>query len=104
MAKTLAMKRYLVLVIIGTPFLVASGAESPSDAAAKPSVDTEIPTERLNKAIPKWLRFRGEERIRWEGFGGGGFTSGNDDFYLLNRIRFDMALLPASWLKFDFQV
>jgi len=37
--------------------------------------------------------------LRLEGFSGGGFRSGNDDLYLLERFRLAMSLRPVSWLK-----
>jgi len=68
------------------------------------SVLAQTPTlGDVNKELPGWLRFSGEERARLEGFWGGGFVAGNNDAYFLNRIRFDMAIIPASWLKFRFE-
>ncbi len=61
------------------------------------------PTEKLDTHLPHWLRFQGEERVRAEGNVGTGFKTGANDGYMLNRIRFDMQVAPASWLKFDFQ-
>jgi hypothetical protein len=67
------------------------------------SVGTFSPLDEVNKELPVWLRFSGEERLRLEGFGGGGFQPNNNDGYLLQRVRFNMKLLPASWLRFQFQ-
>ena len=53
--------------------------------------------------MPPWLRFQGEERVRAEGTVGAGFKAKADDGYMLNRFRFDMQVVPASWLKLDFQ-
>ncbi|MGI8745411.1 MAG: alginate export family protein [Bryobacteraceae bacterium] len=53
--------------------------------------------------LPHWVRFTGEERLRLEGFAGGGFNSDNFDLYLLQRFRLGMRLLPTSWLKLQFQ-
>lgn len=65
---------------------------------------SQTPTlETLNKQLPTWLRFSGEERTRLEGFSGGGFVAANNDAYLLNRIRIDASIVPASWLKFLFE-
>jgi hypothetical protein len=61
--------------------------------------DPPTPTEELNKQLPKWVRFSGEERIRLEGFTGGSFKPDTTDAYLLNRFRFAMKLQPLSWLK-----
>lgn len=61
------------------------------------------PSEALNEHLPKWLRFSGEYRARWEGFSGGFFLPDNDDHYLLNRFRVNMRVQPSSWLAFQFQ-
>jgi hypothetical protein len=59
--------------------------------------------ESLNHELPHWLRFSGDERMRYEGFLAGGFQGGNDDLYLLQRIRFDMRIVPTPWLDFRFE-
>jgi hypothetical protein len=61
------------------------------------------PLEEVNRQLPTWLRFSGEERVRFEGFDGGGFQPNNSDAYLLQRVRLNMRLLPANWLRFHFQ-
>jgi hypothetical protein len=58
-----------------------------------------LPTDLLNRDLPRRIGFSGDERMRLEGFSGGGFQPGNDDVYLLNRFRFSMTLLPAPWWK-----
>src|ERR1700716_7277 len=67
------------------------------------SSNSVSPLEEVNRQLPTWLRFSGEERVRFEGFDGGGFQHNNSDAYLLQRIRLNMRLLPASWLRFHFQ-
>ena len=62
-----------------------------------------IPSEELNKQLPHWLRFSGEFRTRLEGFTGGGYRAGNDDNYLLTRVRINTHIQPATWLKLEFQ-
>ncbi|MBV8730700.1 MAG: alginate export family protein, partial [Acidobacteriia bacterium] len=62
------------------------------------------PTGELNDQLPKWLQFGLEERLRWEGYSGGGFKPNNSDFYLLNRIRVGMILRPVSWFRIVSQV
>ncbi len=63
----------------------------------------ESPSDELNAQLPKWLRFSGEFRARAEGFTGGGFQLNTDDAYLLTRIRLNMKVEPASWLRFVIQ-
>ncbi|HEY3835519.1 MAG TPA: alginate export family protein [Bryobacteraceae bacterium] len=92
------MKRFVVARI----FLVA--CLSPGMGRSQSAAPSQIPTDYLNGSLPGWLKFGGEERLRFEGFSGGNFQSGNNDAYLLSRLRFNMGLLPESWLKFGFQV
>jgi hypothetical protein len=58
-----------------------------------------LPTEALNSELPSWIRFSGEERMRFEGYTGLGYHPDNNDYYLLNRSRFNLTLRPQSWLK-----
>ena len=88
------------------PFLLAASlaAFSPLGAQSQQPVPSYLaPSDALNKQLPKWLRFSGEYRARAEGFTGGLFTPGNDDAYLLNRIRLNMRVAPTGWLSFSFQ-
>lgn len=57
------------------------------------------PSEQINQRLPGWLRFSGEERLRFEGFDAGGFKPDNGDDYLLHRLRFNMKIQPLGWLK-----
>ncbi len=82
----------------------APAGASQSDAGPPKAPPSTVPTDYLNQELPKWVRFKGEERMRMEGFEGGGFKTGNDDTYVLNRIRFNMNLIPTHWLRFEFQV
>jgi hypothetical protein len=61
------------------------------------------PSDALNSQLPRWLRFSGEYRVRVEGFAGGGFQQDTEDAYWLNRVRVNMSLIPANWLKLQFQ-
>jgi hypothetical protein len=61
------------------------------------------PSESVNEYLPKWLRFSGEYRARFEGFTGGNFRPDNDDHYVLNRFRVNLRVQPSSWLAFQFQ-
>lgn len=57
------------------------------------------PTDVLNKELPSWLRISGEERMRMEGYENGSFKPSNADFYLLQRLRLNLAIKPVWWLK-----
>lgn len=60
-------------------------------------------TDHINSALPAWLKFGLDERVRLEGFFGSGFQPSSSDDYLLSRLRPEMSLLPATWLEFKFQ-
>ena len=80
------MKKLLSLLLFATTLL----AQYP--LAVKP-------TDELNKELPKWLKFSGEFRARLEGFSGGGFKVDNSDAYYLNRLRINLLIQPANWIK-----
>jgi hypothetical protein len=84
--------------------LLALGFSSSNLRAQQPaSQNSQYLSDELNSKLPGWLSFSGEYRFRLEGFTGGGFKSGNDDMYPLSRLRLNMKIQPASWLKFVFQ-
>jgi hypothetical protein len=59
--------------------------------------------EPVNRELPPWLRLGGEYRARLEATENRGFAPGVDDTYFLNRIRLNLKVQPAPWLKFVFQ-
>jgi hypothetical protein len=61
------------------------------------------PSASLNEALPRWISFSGEIRLRGEGFSGAGFKPDDSDGYLLTRLRLNMRLQPTSWMRFYFQ-
>ena len=69
--------------------------------AAQPSPQTPVSSE-VNKGLPAWLRFSGEERVRMENQNGVGFK-GVGDLFLLQRLRLDMEVRPLPWLRFQFE-
>jgi hypothetical protein len=77
-----------------------SAAPSPSDpAGTDDSLDWLFPIDKLNKSLPHWLHIGGEYRGRLEGPVGIGYT-GTNDFYLLDRLRVNVAIQPKEWLLF----
>ncbi len=62
-----------------------------------------LPAQKQS-ALPRWFQFGIEERARFEGFTGPAFGRGQDDAYLLNRLRCNVTLVPADWLRFAIQV
>jgi hypothetical protein len=79
---------------------VAGGLCLPLAAQQTPAKTSFVPSDELNKELPKWLRFSGDYRARLEGFTGGAFKKDNSDAYLLNRFRVNLLIKPTSWLKF----
>jgi hypothetical protein len=83
-------------------FPAALCAQTADTRLDKPHV--RIPTDAMNPNLPRGVRLSGEERLRIEGFTGGGFQEESEDAYLLSRFRFNLAILPVNWMKFRFQV
>ncbi len=84
---------------------VAPAAEPPKPPAqaAKADPPSWSPLDGFNQALPKWIRFSGQFRTRFEGYTNGGFNPANEDAYLLERVWLNLKLQPTSWLKFNFQ-
>lgn len=78
-------------------------AAAQSSAPAAPAATPPLPN-RLNSALPAWLRVRGEFRERLEGFDGLGFNSTREDLYWLSRFRFNATVTPSKHLSFMAQV
>jgi hypothetical protein len=70
-----------------------------TDPAAAPASSWLVPSDKLNEALPFWLRLSGEERARGEGAVGISFKDSSDR-YLLNRVRLDMQIIPTDWMRF----
>jgi hypothetical protein len=58
-----------------------------------------FPVERLNQALPRWLRFGGQFRTRFESEDGIKYATTND-VYLLTQFRFEVTIQPIKWLTF----
>ena len=80
-----------------TPQPSTVAAPAPATPAAQPLLT------HVNKALPAWLKFSGEYRMRVEGFDGGGFKPDTRDGYALNRVRLNMRVLPTYWMRFQIQ-
>lgn len=59
--------------------------------------------KEVDRLFPPWLDVSGEYRARWEGVNSFRFHDGENDGYLLSRVRLDMTLVPRSWLSFGAQ-
>lgn len=83
---------------------IAGPASSPPISLGPYGARDLRPTGMLNDRLPNWLQFGIDERLRFEGFTGGGFRPGNDDSYVLNRFRLGMIVQPTTWFKAVAQV
>lgn len=83
--------------------VVAGGWGSAVLCAQTAAPPPEPPVSGLvNRQLPSWLRFSGEERARVEGYAGIGFRPA-EDLWLLNRLRLNLEARPWRWLKIGFQ-
>src|SRR6185295_5577398 len=93
------MRAISLLLLTGVAFA------EPAVPEAKPKpTSSPIPIEKLNGELPHWMKFSFDERLRLEGFSGNGFKPDSSDTYLLQRLRVNIDVLPASWMKFRFQM
>lgn len=60
-------------------------------------------SDRINPELPRWFRFSGEYRMRFEGIGGAGYGPDAADAYVLSRVRVNTTFIPVSWLKVQLQ-
>ncbi len=77
----------------------SQGLTSPTAGDGEKSGVWLFSVERLNHALPAWLRFGGEYRSRIESADGIRYTPINDT-YLLSRFRLNVTIQPAKWLSF----
>lgn len=89
--------RFLMLAVLAASSGPALRAQN---AASAPGLAL---SDSINKQIPRWLRLGGEYRSRLEGLSGGAFRSDNADAYLLGRLRINIRLEPARWMRVVFQ-
>ena len=97
----------LLLALI--PLLGLSSAHAQPAAGEDPALQTGsnaidwgarmFPLQTLNRALPGWLQFGGEYRVRGESEDGIGYSPINDT-YLLSRFRFNTKIQPSKWVTF----
>jgi hypothetical protein len=81
-------------------FVLATVFSAITTYGQQPTQSAFVPSEELNKQLPRWLRLSGDYRARLEGFTGGAYKPDNSDAYLLNRFRINLLVKPTPWLKF----
>jgi hypothetical protein len=96
----------LTVALIVLSAAAQANAQATPGTAAQPQVAVpSVPfPNRLNQALPTWLRVRAEFRERMESVEGAGFVSGRDDVYWLSRLRFNVSITPTKWLGVHAQV
>lgn len=85
-----------------TGWVLACGMLFAGPAPEDPKGSPLPPVEAVNQTLPSWLRIGGEDRLRFENLDNVGYTSVTDG-YLLQRLRLNVDLKPASWIRFSFQ-
>src|SRR5947209_2428624 len=71
-----------------------TAAEQPAGNAATWSVHFGSDRDPI---LPRWLRFGGQYRTRFENQDGIKYTR-TSDFYILSQFRFNLAIRPVNWL------
>lgn len=94
----------LAAALQGAPLFAQQPAPQPATVLkpATPAAAQPMLTH-VNQALPAWLRFSGEYRMRAEGFDGGSFKPDTSDAYALSRLRLNMRVSPTYWMRFQFQ-
>jgi hypothetical protein len=96
-----------LMLLLGASMLseLARAQTNPNSnpAPSPPAADSDstswlFPIDKLNESLPRWLHIGGEYRDRLEGPMGTGFAN-TSDFYLLDRLRVNVAIRPKDWLK-----
>ena len=92
------MKLTMLSLVLGLSATAAAGDSNaekpeaaPSDATAKTAADFSA-SDEIDSRLPRWLRFCGEYRARFEGYSGGGFKPDSTDDYMLSRLRLDLTI------------
>src|SRR5580693_8670063 len=96
--RTIHATFYLIAAVLSV--LPLSAQQPASTVSAPPSAAPTL----FNKDLPAWVRFTGEYRARLEGVDGLSFKPDMDDAFYLSRLRLNLNVSPASWMRFQFQV
>jgi len=84
------------------PSLRASDTSQPPQQPASPNKSSGILLVDTvhSDSLPAWLQLGGQIRGRFEDPSGTSITSSSWDAYYLSRIRLDLGIKPARWLRF----
>lgn len=88
------------ILALGSHVVRAQAAPAAAPPASQTTASTDQPRDEINQALPSWLAFAGELRLRGEGLTGGNFKADSDDSYLLTRLQLSLRVEAAKWLRF----
>src|SRR5690242_2925163 len=83
-----------------SPAAAPSAPKQDAQSAPKADPPAASPLDGVNHALPKWIQFGGQVRLRMEGYTDGGFNPANEDAYLLTRLWLNVKVQATPWLKF----
>src|SRR5688572_31766907 len=92
----------LALIVPSSVAAQQAGPVAAPQVVAPPAPRPPV-LNRVNEALPAWVRVRGEFRERMEGFDGLGFNDTREDLYYLSRLRLNATITPTRLLSFQVQ-
>jgi hypothetical protein len=101
--------RYAIGLLIFAAGSLSFGEDAKtSEEAATPAIVQkkpllQLPSEMANTGLPRWIRIGLEHRFRFENYTALRCNEGNDDHWMLSRLRATMTITPTAWWSFTFQ-
>jgi hypothetical protein len=96
--------RTLIVWAIAALSAVGQLAADDNPNATPPPADADNGTPILDyspfERLPPWIQLGGQIRGRFEGVSGTSITNDGPDNYYASRIRMDLGIRPAQWLRF----
>jgi hypothetical protein len=100
------MRTLITLALTSWSVLTLSGADSNSNSNPGPGA-ADAGTIVLDRSpfakLPSWIQLGGQIRGRYEGPSGTSPLNNSQDSYYAGRIRLDLGIKPASWIRFFVQ-
>lgn len=94
----------MALALIGVGFGSEARAQQPASQLASPTAPAAVPksaSSKINESLPSWIRLGGEYRIRWESRAAIAGREGQDDGFVLSRLRLDLTFdMGSHWRVF----
>jgi hypothetical protein len=96
------MRIFTILTIAALSAVGQLAADENSDGTTAPAI-ADTGTVGLDyspfEKLPSWIQLGGQIRGRFEGVSGTSLINNSPDAYYASRIRLDMGIQPASWLR-----